>query len=545
MTAPALTVIGLDAATFTVIEPLLEAGQLPHLEELLGRAARGPLRSTTHPLTPVAWTTMLTGVNAGRHGIWDFSDRGDSGYGQRVVNGGFRSAAAVWDHLNAAGRRVGLVNVPFTWPAPEVDGFVVAGFDASGREAGLTHPPGLARELRDRFGPLDLDHAFPLDARGDIDLDRVRRACEQRVASTAFLCDRFEPELLVVVFMSADHIHHLCWPEWEAEGSASRVADVYRLLDEAVGALVGGLGGEGDTMVVSDHGGGALHGVLNLNAWLAREGYLHYGYESGRATRERTRRVGYDLFELRRLLPPGLRRTVKQRLPGLRERAYRLREFTAVDWRRTSVFSYGTFGNVVINVRGRERSGVVEQGAEYERLRKEVAAKLLELRSSTGERIVQAVHPREELFQGPELERLPDLVVEFRDYAWLGKGNLKSRSTSIWDEIEVGKGSKRSYVGSHRTEGIFLLAGPSASPGKVSQAGLVDITPTLLYLLDEPIPSDLEGRVLTEAIRPGLLDERPLEFCEPLEIELTGQRGAGAAADSAVESRLRSLGYLE
>src|SRR3954465_12365411 len=121
MPTPKLIVVGLDAATFDVIDPLVEAGELPSLAGLLDRGARGRLRSTTHPLTPLAWTTMVTGVNAGRHGIWDFSRRDASGYRLELVNGSDARAPALWHRLAAAGRRVGVVNVPFTWPAPDVD----------------------------------------------------------------------------------------------------------------------------------------------------------------------------------------------------------------------------------------------------------------------------------------------------------------------------------------------------------------------------------------------------------------------------------------
>src|SRR3954470_11770029 len=180
MPTPKLIVVGLDAATFDVIDPLVEAGDLPNLAGLLDRGARGSLRSTTHPLTPLAWTTMVTGVNAGRHGIWDFSERDETGYGLRLVNGSSARAPALWTRLAAAGRRVGVVNVPFTWPAPEVDGFVIAGMDAWARDDGTTYPRSLVDTIQERFGRLLLDHSFPLDRNGAIDLDYVRRSCAQR-----------------------------------------------------------------------------------------------------------------------------------------------------------------------------------------------------------------------------------------------------------------------------------------------------------------------------------------------------------------------------
>jgi predicted AlkP superfamily phosphohydrolase/phosphomutase len=538
MPIPKLIVVGLDAATFEVIDPLVEAGDLPNLAGLLDGGARGTLRSTTHPLTPLAWTTMVSGVNAGKHGIWDFSERDASGYGLRLVNGSHSRAAALWTRLSAAGRRVGIVNVPFTWPAPEVNGFALAGMDSGAREDGMTSPPELVHELQDRFGRLLLDHSFPVDSSGRLDLELVRRACEQKVAIVDWLAERYDPELLFVVFMSADHVHHLAWPDWEERGRESSVAEAYRILDASLGELLKRAGEETNVLVVSDHGGGALEGVLNLNAWLAEQGYLAYA-ENGSANGGGARR----LFELRRKLPKEWRYSVKQRLPWLRERAYRLRAPSVVDWSRTRAFAYGIFGNIVLNVEGRERNGIVEPGEEYERLREELRERLLDLRSREGEPIVAAVHRREDLFAGPQLEKIPDLVVEFRDYAWLGKGNLTERTPTYEDAIAIRAHPDQRYAGGHRPDGIFVLAGPDARRGaELAGAGIADVAPTVMYLLGEPVPAAFEGRLLAEAIEPALLDERPPEFDDAAELAPVV---AEHESPREVEERLRSLGYLE
>ena len=175
---PGLTVIGLDSATLAVAEPLMAEGHLPSLKRLLEQGSGGVLRSTTHPLTPHAWATLVTGVNAARHGIWDFTERDESGYRLRFVNGSFRRAPAVWDRLTAHGRGAGLVGIPFTWPAPRIEGFSVAGFDAAAREEGMTHPPELVAELARRYGSIELDNRFPIGKDGRVDLDIVRRAAE-------------------------------------------------------------------------------------------------------------------------------------------------------------------------------------------------------------------------------------------------------------------------------------------------------------------------------------------------------------------------------
>jgi predicted AlkP superfamily phosphohydrolase/phosphomutase len=540
VSSPVLTVIGLDSATFDVVDPMLAAGELPNLARLCDLGARGVLRSTTHPLTPHAWATIVTGVNAGRHGIWDFTERDESGYQLRLVNGSFRRAPAVWDRLRRSGRRSGIVNIPFTWPAPDVNGFAIAGFDAAAREQGLTSPAALRDELGGRFGSLELDNAFPLTD-GKLDLDLVRRAASQKVQIVTWLAERFDPELLFVVFMAADHIHHLCWTDWETDGLASPVAEVYRILDEAVGAL-GELAGDGNVMVVSDHGAGPLHGVVNLNAWLASERFLAYETGGGVVGRK----LLGDVLELRRYLPERLRYLAKQRLPGLRQKAIERGDYTVLDWSRTRAFSYGTFGNIVLNVRGREQHGIVEPGDEYERVRDAVAARLLHLQGPGGDRIVAQVHRREDLFHGPELAKVPDLLVEFDRYAWLGKGNLKTRSESLWDEIEIEGGGDHSYVGSHRHEGIVVLAGPAVAQGAPVGGELVDVAPTLLYLMGEAVPADLEGRVLVEALSPELLDARPPEYDDAAPAEFEPERAELEEEGAAeVERRLRGLGYLE
>jgi len=544
VTPPALTVVGLDAATFDVIGPLLEAGELPAIGRLLENGASGPMRSTTHPLTPLAWTTMTTGVNAGVHGVWDFTERDESGHHLRLVNGSFRRAPALWEILSARGRTVGIANVPFTWPASEVNGFLLSGLDASARSDAAVFPSDLASELTRRFGRLDLDHAFPLDDSGRVDLDIVRRAAETRCAALAWLVERFQPELLFAVFMSADHIHHLAWPEWEERGVESRVAEVYRILDGVVAELCKLAGEDANVMLVSDHGGGSLAGVVNLNAWLAREGFLTYADDlSGLRSDEGRRRLVHRLYMLQRGLPDAVRSRLRRRLPGLRDWALRRREYSVIDWPHTRAFSYGAFGNVVVNLRGREELGVVEP-EDYERVRTDIVERLRELRSPEGERIVAAVHRREDLFVGACIEQLPDLVVEFENYEWLGKGALTYRTDDLWDEIAV-DGSAESYVGSHRHDGIFALTGGAARRARV-QARIEDVAPTILYLLGEAIPPEFEGRVLTEAISEELLDRRSPAYADEAESVAIGSRTtySGEAVDE-VEARLRSLGYVE
>jgi predicted AlkP superfamily phosphohydrolase/phosphomutase len=512
-----LTVIGLDSATLDVVRPLADAGELPGIARMLGGAS-GVLRSTTHPLTPHAWVTMCTGVNAGRHGVWDFLERDETGYGFTPITGAHRRAPAIWDHLSRSGRSVGLVTVPFTWPAPELHGFVVSGFDAPEGGERSVHPASLLGDVRRRFPDLRLDDTPAHGPDGRIDLDLVRRACEAKAALALWLADEFDPDLLFVVFMAADYIHHSAWPEWEQKGEESSVAEVYRILDAAVTELAAARP-DSDVLLVSDHGAGPLRGAINLNGWLAQEGYLTYRPALGRTTRR-------------------LRRAARK-LPWVS-----LGPRPVVDWGRTRAFAYGVFGNVVLNVHDRERSGIVGP-SDYEDLRAEIASKALELRSDTGELIVARVHRREDLFDGPQLSKIPDLVIEFRDYEWLGPADLEIRREGVFDRRPALLGGREGWAASHRHEGLIAMTGPSCSAGRSLSAEMVDVAPTALYLLGVPVPSSLEGRLLTEALDPGPLASRPPSSSDDTEPWLAPVEDYRPEEAAAVRKRLRELGYLE
>lgn len=511
--APGLTLIGLDAATLDVVEPLAAAGHLPNIGRILSGAV-GPLRSTTHPITPHAWVTMATGVSVGSHGIWDFVERDETGYGFTAVNGSHRRAPALWDYLSETGSRVGLVSVPFTWPPPDVRGFAVSGFDTPAGHPDQVHPSALATEIGHRFGDYRLDDVPPVDSDGRFRLDIVQRACEAKAGLAAWLAERFDPDFLFVVFMAADYVQHHSWPEWEANGSDSTVADVYRTLDAAVGAVSHP---DRNVMIVSDHGGGALKGVVSLNGWLAGRGYLAYRPERSAVSRQLSR-VGARL----------------RREP----------DRTVLDWSRTRAFAYGMFGNIVINLEGREAHGIVA-AHDYDPLRGEIAKSLSALRSDDGEQIVAAVHRREELFEGPWLGKAPDLVVEFNDYAWLGTGSHETRSEGLWDTVAMRIGARGGWAGSHRPDGVFALQGPAAAAGTRLQARIADVAPTVLHILGQHVPAELEGRMISAALASHPVDGHAVTPG----LERTGAaqpvRRYGATEAELVEARLRALGYVE
>ncbi len=145
-------VIGLDAATMDLIEPWAAAGHLPELARLMREGVTARFLSTPNMHSASAWTSILTGLNPGRHGLFVFSDRDFATNRQLFFKGGDREGRIISSHLARYGLSAGFLNVPMTYPAQcGESGFMVSGLDAPALNEKAFCPAELRRELFDRF----------------------------------------------------------------------------------------------------------------------------------------------------------------------------------------------------------------------------------------------------------------------------------------------------------------------------------------------------------------------------------------------------------
>jgi predicted AlkP superfamily phosphohydrolase/phosphomutase len=152
---PKVVVIGLDAATWTLIRPWMAEGKMPNLAKLMKAGVSGSLESILPPITPPAWTSFMTGKNPGKHGIFNFVETEHGGYGMNYANATSRRSPTVWKLLNDAGYSVGTMNIPFTYPPEPLNGFQISGMD-SVRESPFIHPPSCENWSASRRNQLDL-----------------------------------------------------------------------------------------------------------------------------------------------------------------------------------------------------------------------------------------------------------------------------------------------------------------------------------------------------------------------------------------------------
>lgn len=548
-------VIGLDGLDLGVVEQLGPT-ELPNLHALMNRGVYAALESVQPPATLPNWTTFLTGLDPARHGVFDFTTR--NGYQVRFTAGTAREAPTMFKQLDELGLRCACLSFPATWPPEELQhGVFVSGWDAPvafEADRSFMWPPSLYDETLREFGTPTFDDVDEFHADEPGWIDRLPAALERRVERKTgwarWLLGRQDWDVFALYFGESDTASHYLWAHHDP-GSPRRPARVtvkqqdglgrvYRALDQAVGALIDASGPDTEATLLSDHGsGGSSDKVLHLNRLLAEQGLLRFRTQGGRNAGR--------LKELAlRRLPPRLRerlfRLGNAWLPSRLESNVR---FGAIDMRRTLAFSdeLNYFPGIHLNIRGREPHGIVPFEERRDAALR-VRAALLETQDPwTGKPVFRDIVPREDLFEGPHLDRAPDLLVDLAldagySYNVMPTGSQSEVFRRLPPEEHLGK-KGRSLPGSHRSHGFMALAGPSIRAGGQIEAHIADLSATLLRRLELSVPTSFSGRVLWEAL--SATDGAASQALP----DVTQVRRRIAANEALVESRLRALGYIE
>ena len=537
-------VVGIDGGTLDLIRPWAEQGYLPHLARLMDEGAWGKLESTLPPVTSPAWPTFATGKNPGKHGVFDFIR--PSGGEFEMVNATSIRSRTLWQILSDAGRRVGVINVPVTYPPQPVNGFLISGM-LSPHTGRITYPEGLLEPYREEIGPYRVapsvqykqgnEGAFIADL-----LDLV----ERRGRYALRLMEDQPWDFFMVHFQATDVLQHALWklvdpthPRHDPEAAARYVPQmrqVFRRMDGFIGQMVERLEGEGTVVVMSDHGFGPLHWTVNLNLFFLEKGLLRLKGDLLTRLRAGLFRAGLTPASVWHLIERvGLQNYVWQVSKSTRNKVVsKFLSFEDVDWSRTVAYSIGHVGQIYINLKGREPHGIVEPGAAYERAREQVAEALKELRHPETEGpLVDRVIPGDRVAHGPYAHRGPDLHVVFDGYRAIAFPLFATDSRLVTRQI-------RGDSGCHRLHGLLIAWGAGIRPGPVEGAHIMDLAPTILHLMGLPVPDDMDGRVLTSL----LSSDRPVVYEHVDREAVAAEEGLSAEESAEVEDRLRALGYL-
>ena len=530
MSGSRMLILGLDGATWKVADPLIEAGKLPHLAQFKKKGTWAWLNSTNPPMTLPSWSSMLTGCSPGKHGIFDFVQYENQKL--KFVNSTDRAVPTIHQILSKRGGRVASLLVPTTWPPQPINGVVVSGFDspvATDIDASFCEPPTIYTELQRRFGGVhfaDLQESNIGDGWHAEALPKLLKEIERKTAMGEWLLKQERWDCFMLLFGESDTVSHHFWMFHDPESPryihkpelSKAILHVYQRLDDAVGRLIDRAKPDW-VCICSDHGfGGAGEHVLYLNRFLEQHGWLRYGNESSLASLRRN---------AARIIPHSLLGQIFRKIPGsLRDRLEARARYGGIVFDQTRAFSDEM--NYSATIRMPNMAG-------FGRLRQQLLDWVVD-----GQHPVRNVYTREELYHGEMCYRSPEIVLElnYRDgysYTVLSSGMVSKGE--MWRKMEPfehygGKGLGMN--GSHRQYGVLGLYGTDVQCGEIT-AGMEDITPTLLHLMGEAIPSYMDGQVCAGSDQIAYSTEEDMG-CDS--IELT----KGEA--HALQKRLQKLGYL-
>lgn len=546
--------IGLDGATYTLLDPLMDAGVMPFLRSFIAGGARAELRTIIPPLTPPAWTSLLTGRTPGHHGIFDFFQL-ESPHSRniRLATSKDVRSPTLAGIVNKAGMQATVLNFPAHYPPPAIDGVVVAGW-MPWRQLRLgCHPDGLFEQLKTlpsfnaRELALDMEQeASATEGSGEAGLaewvELHARREEQWGQVADFLMKTHPTPFTAILLDGTDKVQHLCWrfldPDLvtnltpEEQQIRALCLDFYRRLDSVLAHIISLAGPETTVVLASDHGFGATTEVFHINTCLERAGYLTWS--------------------------PAL--AVDSAQAGILGMRQLTRHNEWIDWQKTTAYASTPTSNGVHIVIAEENNGFGVPRQQYAQFREELRQTLLAFKApGDGQAVVTEAWTREEVFPGEASPYGPDLTLTLRD------GGL----VSILPADEVLK--PRVYpAGTHRPTGIFAARGPGIKQGiRSDQLSILDIAPLLLYSLGVAVPSELEGRVPLEiydaayrakhhvAVAPHEVPSSNLPDHEmPATSGAASQEANGDKStetntpvyddegEAAIMARLRSLGYI-
>jgi predicted AlkP superfamily phosphohydrolase/phosphomutase len=532
--------LGLDGADHALVRDLVAQGRLPTIARLARQGTFGALRSTIPAVTPTAWSTFLTGLNPGGHGIFNFTTNANRAT-QRVENAASRGGTPFWRALGDAGIRSAFVGIPFTYPPEPIAGVLVTGYGGPPRPTVL--PASAAERIFAAYPDLVTAH-HPMAERWWEDFPRYARRLVEHVEQTAGVCRialELEPDLqlLCADFMSSDVAGHLGYsrldpdhPAHDPANAGDELIEVYESVDRACGELIEEaarrFGEEPTVLLLSDHGMKPIHWVFHANQWLEEAGLLRFRRRSLQPLRRSRLHFAAQVDQrLARTRPVYSR--VLDAIPLL-PRPARDRAFSDIDFGRTRAYCYGTGGQVFFG----EASGALgDPGVE-----REVEQALGEVRNPATGKQAFDVKRKEELYHGPFLHKAPDLVLLPRDERLFVESSRRSWPGPFERHERLDPEAFYGYSGHHGVEGILVAAGPGIRPGELSPgAEIAQMAATILALFG--ISADLDGA--------------PLEIAER---EGTAERAFAAAPaagredpvysqeeEAAMVERLRDLGY--
>ncbi len=496
-----LIIIGLDAADFQLTQGFMKDGDMPRLSAIAEGGCFTSLKSGIPPQTAPAWTSITTGVNPGKHGIYYFYNFSTTPL--TITNATNTSTPRIWDYVEATDGKSVVVNVPVTYPVHEIPGSMVSGIPPWYIDERSVYPAALLSRLKEAHYEIDTPLSRGLEKQPDVLVSKLLATEEKRVDLFLQLLKEEERSFGMIVLTALDRLQHKALGKGEQEDKAIRRG--YRGVDKLVGKMIDSLGGEVNFLIVSDHGFNARPLAFYPNAWLHSQGLL----KRKSSIPNRLTRIAHDVLDGHLLWLP---QSMTKRYQGATTVIHTI---DAVDLEGSRAFVPGTDGVVV--VRSKEDEKAIVSG-------------LSGLKDDSGKEICK-VYTRDQVYKGDRLGSAPELLIVPRDDI-----NIKTDPYSRSIVSRSGDFAKAN----HGPNGIFLVTGPSIKKSRILGACLEDVAATSLALMGIRPPDSMDGRAIEEI----MAEPRPFQSLKAADVTGDDRTYAFSEEDERrVMDNLKRLGY--
>ncbi|MGB9715796.1 MAG: alkaline phosphatase family protein [Thermodesulfovibrionales bacterium] len=547
--------IGLDGGTFDLIDQFIERGHLPNIKRLIENGTRATLNSVILPFTPQAWGSFMTGVNPGKHGVFGFKQKSDSDYSFQFVNNRSLKTKTLWNILSEMNKKVILINIPMMYPPEEGNGVLIGGMDSPGEDSNFTFPA----EIKELLYKITKDYVIHLHVgAGYLDNDDKRRMAidgllkmiDAREKVVLYFMQNYPWNFFAVNFSATDQVQHHFWRYMRGDNEfKDAILTIYKRVDEAVGKIVNNLKDESILFIMSDHGAGPSSDIVFfLDEWLREKGLLNFK-KVALITKIKRAIINFLLTFFSKKLASEIKDTLMHFSPGLRVRLQGYVRRSLIDWTTTKVFSGEHPATLRINLKGRDKEGIVDK-KDYEDLRDYLIKELEKIKDpETGDKLIERVYRREELYKGPYLNTAPDLIICTKDFAHQIKGGPYPRRKT-YKKVVSKKDPRDFFVnGVHRLNGLFIAYGKAIKKGlSLAPLSITDLYPTILYSMGLGVPKAVDGRVVTEIFNEDFMIKNPVKYIDyPIERDskipdITYER---EEEEKEVAKALKGLGYID
>ena len=529
-----IVILGLDGGCWELLESLIDREYMPNLESLKIDSAFGFLGSTDPPVTAPAWVSFSTGVNPGKHSCFDFNKPQNSLTQLKPLQSWDIKAKTFYEILKESGKETILINLPGSYP-PLTNFITFTSILTRGNNSVF---PAKLKEEEEVFKNYRIFPDTSYLRKGDIkgyikdiyDVEYKRFQVLKKILFRDFDC-------LFYLFSGGDWISHELYPQLLTKNAPQEAIEIFKLFDAIVYYILKNLNNDDSLIIVSDHGFKRSNGVVHLNEILLKNNLLFPDYLN--PSPPLSHKMDENLFDKKEFVkfPPFLLKSalkngfLRYSFKIVRKFGIPFPLFLKVDSKSSKCLmmtseSYG----IMVNDKKRFNDGVVEI-EEYEDLRKKIEKVLNELEYQ-GKKVFKNIYFKEEVYKGEYLEMAPDLI--FGDSDWGYSSGIRTLEVDPFAECERGI---------HSQFGIFLAYGKNINKIEIPKGilSVVDIMPTILYLLGEKIPDNCDGRVLTLIIEESYLKKNKIKFFKakkPLREEKEIENGE-------IAKRLKELGYMQ